>query len=171
MNKSFCLCNKCRERLENYYKTMEVKKRESKEEFEEMKNSYLELSDYALKKNVSFNREYFEELRENGTLVEVQRGRDVGEKKFIIRFEKNDSVVHTVVLVGEVFGKKTFKILNAYNPHIGMSFKWDDKALNRVYLNEFRGCCLHPEDKKENFVKRHHGVNHKLYDYQVKMSL
>jgi hypothetical protein len=108
-----------------------------------------------------------EEIRiaTSGKLIENQTGKVRGEIKFILSTVRNGEPMHYIFLRTS---KEPYPVLiNIYNPTEGMDFKWSSDGEKRIYLNSFRSCCPHPQDSIENFNKKHHGVNHKKYDYQL----
>lgn len=163
-------CNSCNASLEKFYSTMASYFEGNKTFFRYFfKNPKFIVGNHGFEKSSLKNIDLFneEEMRiaTSGKLIEYQTGKNRGDFKFILSTFRNEEPMHYIFLKTS---NDPFPILiNVYNPTEGMDFKWSSDGKKRIYLNNFRSCCPHPSDAPENFNKKHHGKNHKSYEYQL----
>lgn len=170
-NKNWVPCAKCSGKLmANQRKTRStIKKNEIF--FKKIKNGRdfvvgIHGQERADERKINLNEEVEQRRALGGYIVETQTGKFEGEFKFIVLAKRNNEPLHYVFLKRPEEEKPT--LINIYNPTEGMSFKWTADGKHRLFLNTFRSCCPHPEDKQEYHNKKHHGKQHGLYDYQKK---
>lgn len=166
-----CLCLKCSTILKKFHIRNQIRLAKTKERLDLIKRSSIEISEHAeargIERGINELSAIMSIKNNNASLIEVQNGMYRNEKKLIFISRVGKKVVHSIILeVKNRSGETNYTLINVYNPFEGMTFKWSESGTKRMYLNEFRKCCKHPEDSKENYVKRHHGLRHKLYSYQ-----
>lgn len=169
---SFSLCFRCLNRLDAFYDRQRKMKKETNSKF-----SYLKKQGTA--NFSSHTREMLKkrEIKEEDVIKSLFSGRPIeyqstayrNECKIIFKggnFEKNP--LHIIVLFSDFL--RIPKIVTVYNPKEGAWWKWDSSYSRRIYINEFRTCCVHPYDSKKAHNKKHHDKPyHPVYTWKSRI--
>lgn len=167
----FDLCNKCTNHLNSFYDRQDNLTNLTQEKFKELLKTkdlifslHVKTKENLKKLNIS-NQDVLDALF-IGKPIEYQTTRYEDECKIIFRggnFEENP--LHIVVLFSPLEVKP--KIVTVYNPSILAWWKWDETYSRRIYLNQFRTCCIHPYDSEKAHNKQHHSrPYHPKYDWK-----
>lgn len=167
----FSLCFRCLNRLEAFYDRQKKLKKEMKHHFSDLKKRrevkfsvHAKSKDLMIKNNLNEND--IKKILFSGHPIEHQSLPYRNECKIIFKggnFEKIP--LHIVVLFNEYDNVPT--IVTIYNPKKQAWWKWNNSYTKRIYLNEFRTCCVHPYDSENAFDKKHHNMpHHPLYTWK-----
>lgn len=168
----FLLCFRCLNQLELFYERQKKKKKELKKMENLLKKqgtvTFSSHTSEKLRKSKLSEKEVIKALF-SGKPIEYQSTPYKTECKIIFKggnFSENP--LHIIVLFNEL--QKVPKVVTVYNPTIGAWWKWNADYTRRIYINEFRACCVHPFDSKKAYNKKHHDKPyHPIYTWKYRL--